>query len=92
VELVVESDVRVRDGFSSLVGVDDLLPHIAAAQKHMPGVRLSREGAVRTCQGTFLCNWTATAGDGPPIAAGTTVFELSQDARLGAVTGFWSEG
>ncbi len=89
-EAIAEPDVRVRDRFTSLVGVTELLPHIGTAQQHMPGVRLERRGEVRTCQGMALAGWVATGPDGSEAAAGTSVFELSPDGKLAVVTGFWN--
>jgi uncharacterized protein YndB with AHSA1/START domain len=88
-EGVAERDVRVQDRFTSLVGLDDLVPHIGAAQQHMPGIRLERRGDVRVCQGTAVADWVALAGDGRQVGAGMNVCELSADGRLASVTGFW---
>ena len=88
---VAEPDVRMRDRFTSLVGLDDLVPHIGAAQQHMPGIRLERRGAVRLCQGTAVSDWAAVAADGRDVGTGTNVYQFSQDGRLAAVTGFWNQ-
>jgi hypothetical protein len=86
---VAEPEVRVRDRFTSLRGLDELVSHITAAQQHMPGIRLERRGEVRTCQGTGLAEWAAVASDGREVGTGTTVFELGPDGRLVSVTGLW---
>jgi len=88
-EAIVVPGVRVRDRFTSLAGVDELVPHITAAQQHMPGVRLERRGAVRVCQGTGLADWSAVAADGREVGTGTNVYEFGPDGRLAAVTGLW---
>ncbi|HUF46771.1 MAG TPA: SRPBCC domain-containing protein [Vicinamibacterales bacterium] len=90
IERVAEPDVQVKDRFSSLSGVADLLPHIEASQQHMPGVRLERSGEVRACQGVAICDWTARGGGGQPKATGTTVFDIGPDGRIRTVTGFWT--
>jgi uncharacterized protein YndB with AHSA1/START domain len=82
--------VLVRDRFSNLHGLGDLLPHIAAAQRFMPGVRLERTGKVRHCQGVVLADWTAAAG-GRPRGRGTNVFGCDPSGRIEWVTGFWGE-
>ena len=82
-------DVRFRDRYSTLDGTDDVLAHIAAAQKFMPGVRLTREGAARQCQGMALVDWTAAVND-QPRGKGTNCFAFDADGRIVAVTGFWS--
>lgn len=80
-----------RDRFSCTSGPDDLAEHIGAAQFHMPGVRLRRDGAVRQCQGVALTDWVAQGPDGATRGRGTNVFELAPDGRLAGVTGFWAE-
>lgn len=80
--------VQFRDRYSTLDGMDDLLAHVTAAQKFMPGVRLEREGDVRQCQGRAFCNWNASAS-GKAMGAGTTFFSLDSEGRIESVTGFW---
>jgi uncharacterized protein YndB with AHSA1/START domain len=87
---VVAPRVEFRDRFSVVTGLDDLVPHIAAAQRFMPGLRLVREGPVRQCHGTVLADWVALAQDGARKAEGTNVFTLDADNRIDRVTGFWS--
>ena len=87
---VADRDLRFQDRFSSTSGLDDLLPHITAAQFHMPGVRLQRLGDVRHCQGTALVEWKATGPDGQERARGTNVFVLGASGRIQSVTGFWA--
>jgi len=88
---VAEPGVVFRDRFSLVAGMDDLMPHLTAAQQFMPGLQLVRRGDVRQCQGTLLADWVARAADGREVAAGTNVFVLSPDGRLAAVTGFWNQ-
>ena len=57
---IATSGVKFRDRFSMTDGVEDLVPHIGAAQRFMPGFALTRDGDVRHCQGTALADW------GPP--------------------------
>ena len=78
------------DQYSMISGIDDLLPHIAASQRFMPGLRLQRIGDVRRCRDAALVEWTATSADGQPRGSGSNVFELDQSNRLTAVTGFWN--
>ena len=86
---VADRDLRFQDRFSSTAGLDDLLPHIAAAQFHMPGLRMQRVGDVRHCQGTALVDWIATGPDGQERARGSNVFVLGLSGRIQSVTGFW---
>ena len=84
--------VTVRDAFSNLTGIVDLLPHLAAARRFMPGVTLKRIGEVRQCQGTALADWVATAADGAERSRGTNVFVFGPTGKIEEVTGFWSAG
>jgi uncharacterized protein YndB with AHSA1/START domain len=88
---VAAAEVVFHDRFGNTAGVADLLPHIAAAQKFMPGFRMRREGDVRHCQGTVLANWVAVGPDGQPRARGTNVFQLEPSGKIRSVTGFWDQ-
>jgi uncharacterized protein YndB with AHSA1/START domain len=87
---IASSGVRMKDRFSSVEGLDELMPHISAAQRFMPGLRLSRQGDARQCQGTVLADWTAAGADAQPRGRGTNVFVLGPDGLIEAVTGFWA--
>ena len=87
---VASPDVRFRDRFSLVDGLGDLLPHLAASRRFMPGLRLKRVGDVRHCQGTALADWVAVAPDGQERGRGTNAFAFDADGRIEAVTGFWS--
>ena len=82
-------DVQFRDRFSLLDGAADVLPHITAAQRFMPGMTLTRDGDIRHCQGMVLADWIATGPDGQPRGRGTNVFTIGGDGKITAVTGFW---
>jgi hypothetical protein len=71
------------------VDADDLLAHITAAQIHMPGIRLERDGDVSHCQGMAFCSWSANK-DGAKAGSGTTFFAFDAEGRIYSVTGFWS--
>jgi uncharacterized protein YndB with AHSA1/START domain len=90
-EKIAVPDVRFRDQYGLTDGLADLMPHITAALKFMPGVRLRRKGDVRHCQGTVLCDWKVTMPDGTERASGTNVFTLAPDGRIESVTGFWGK-
>jgi len=76
--------VTYRDRYSMLEGFEDLLPHVAAAQRFMPGIRMTRAGEIRHCQGMVIADWSAGT------MSGTNVFQLGPDRKIAAVTGFWS--
>jgi len=87
---IAAPDVRFRDRFSLVAGMSDLLPHLAATHRFMPGFRLQRSGEVRHCQATALADWVAVGPDGQERGRGTNVFTLGADGRIEAVTGFWA--
>jgi uncharacterized protein YndB with AHSA1/START domain len=86
---IAASHVRFRDRFSAIEGSDDLLAHLAAAQRFMPGMRMSRESEVRHCQGMVLADWIARASDGAERGRGTNVFVFA-NGKIESVTGFWT--
>src|SRR2546430_7530896 len=56
---LAQADVRFRDRFSNIDGLTELMPHISASQRFMPGIRMQRRGDVRQCQGTAVADWVA---------------------------------
>jgi uncharacterized protein YndB with AHSA1/START domain len=86
---IAADGVRFRDRFSMLDGIADLVPHIGAAQRFMPDMRIRRKGDVRHCQGTLLVDWIAVSGQGEERGGGTNVFTLRGDGKIEAVSGFW---
>ena len=87
---IAASGVRFRDQFSLIDGLADLRPHLAAVHKFMPGMRITRDGSVRHCQGTVLANWVARGADGQERGRGTNVFVFGPAGDIQNVTGFWS--
>ena len=86
---VAVPSIQFHDQFSCVDGLSELLPHIAAAQRFMPGLKLAREGNVRQCQGTVLADWKAVGADGQPRGQGTNVFNMAPDGRIQTATGLW---
>jgi uncharacterized protein YndB with AHSA1/START domain len=86
---VAASDVRFKDRFSAIDGVPDLVIHLGAAQRFMPGLELRREGDVRHCQGMVLADWVARTADGQERARGMNVFLIGAQGLFESVTGFW---
>jgi uncharacterized protein YndB with AHSA1/START domain len=86
---IATDEVSFRDAFSCTLGIDDLAAHLGAAQVHMPGVALKRQGDVRQCQGTALVDWVARGPDGEARGRGTNVFDLAPDGRIAQVVGIW---
>jgi hypothetical protein len=87
---IADVSVRFRDRYGLTEGLADLLPHIAAAQRFMPGIRLRRRGDVRHCQGTVLADWVVVTADGQERGSGMNVFVLDAAGRIVSVTGFWA--
>jgi uncharacterized protein YndB with AHSA1/START domain len=87
---IAAADVEMRDRFSAIDGIDDLLAHLNAVQRFMPGVTIVRQGGLRHCQGSVLAEWIA-AKDGAQFASGSNLFVIDGDHRLRSVTGFWKE-
>ena len=87
---VAAPTVAFRDAFSNLTGIADLLPHLTAARKFMPGISLKRIGDVRHCQGTALADWAALAADGTERSRGTNVFVFGPTGKIESVTGLWA--
>ena len=87
---VATSELRFQDRFSNLDGAEDVLAHLTAVQRFMPGITLKRAGDVRHCQGMVLADWTATGLDGTERGKGTNVFVFAPSGRIEWVTGFWS--
>ncbi|HUL76943.1 MAG TPA: SRPBCC domain-containing protein [Vicinamibacteria bacterium] len=89
-EAIAVEALVFRDPHSCTEGYEDLVAHIAGAQRFMPGVVLERQGEARQCQGTALVDWAVKGANGAVSARGTNVFELAPDGRISRVTGIWS--
>lgn len=83
---VVIPTVRFRDRYSSLDGMDDLMAHVGASMRFMPGIGLARRGNIRHCQGTVLAEWSATNRDGKELMAGTSVFVMNAEGKIESAT------
>lgn len=86
---IASTHICMRDQFSAIDGIGDLLEHVAAARRFMPGVRMLRDGQVSHCQGMAIADWTLKSADGQEPGSGTNVFELDMDGTINSVTGFW---
>jgi uncharacterized protein YndB with AHSA1/START domain len=87
-ELAVDALV-FHDAWSATTGRDELVQHIGAAQFHMPGVVLTRDGDVHACQGVAVVRWVIRGADGAERGRGANVFEFAPDGRIRKVTGLW---
>lgn len=82
--------IQFRDRFSMLDGLAELLPHVAAAQRFMPGIRLERKGNIRHSHGMVPADWSARGSDGQERMSGASVLQFGADRKLTAVTSFRS--
>jgi uncharacterized protein YndB with AHSA1/START domain len=87
---LVAPNVQFRDRYSAIDGLQELMPHIAASQRFMPGMELRRKGSVRHCQGLVLADWVAVRTTGQEMGSGTNLFAFEPGGRITAVTGFWN--
>ncbi len=87
---IAAPQVGFRDRYSLVDGLPDLLPHLAAVHRFMPGMVLRREGDVRHCQGVVLADWVARGTDGRERGRGTNVFTFDPRGRIVSVVGFWA--
>jgi uncharacterized protein YndB with AHSA1/START domain len=85
---IAEPGIRFHDRYSNINGLDELLPHIAAAQRFMPGMRMTRAGDVRHCQGTVLADFSVAGPGGVVRGRGTNVFVFGPTAMIESATGF----
>jgi uncharacterized protein YndB with AHSA1/START domain len=87
---VSTTDVGLRDRFSLIDGLDDLVAHTAAYQRFFPGIRFERRGEIRHCQGVVLADWVTHGDEGTARLNGTCCFTFNTDNQIEAVINFIS--
>jgi uncharacterized protein YndB with AHSA1/START domain len=87
---VSSNDIGLRDRFSLIDGLDDLVAHTAAYQRFFPGIRFERRGDIRHCQGVVLADWLTQADEGTARLNGTCCFTFNTDNQIEAVINFIS--
>jgi uncharacterized protein YndB with AHSA1/START domain len=85
---VSSHDVGLRDRFSLIDGLDDLVAHTAAYQRFFPGIRFERRGEIRHCQGVVLADWVTRGDDGTASLKGTCCFTFNTQNQIEAVINF----
>ena len=90
VRRTVAATISMRDQFSAIDGLPDLIEHLATIHRFMPGMRITREGTIRQCQGMVLADWIAKGATGEEQSAGRQCLRLHTRRPLESVTGFWS--
>jgi uncharacterized protein YndB with AHSA1/START domain len=83
----VSADVRFRDGHGDVYGLDELVNHVGAVLRFMPGIKLEMRGTVRRSHDVALADWAAVAPDGRAALSGTNVFRFAADGRICDVIG-----
>ena len=84
---IAAADLVFHDRYSNTDSLAELLPHVAAAQQYMPGIRMRRNGNVRHCQGTVLSDFLIVGPDGKQLGSGTNVFVFGADGLIESATG-----
>lgn len=88
-EPLVSEDFSFRDTFACVQGTGEFAAYLEAARDHGMALLIERDGPVRHCQGTAVCDWLVRQGDGAVFLRGTNVANLAPDGRLADVCGFW---
>jgi len=87
---VSSDDIGLRDRFSLIDGLDDLVAHTAAYQRFFPGIRFERRGEIRHCQGVVLADWLTHTDEGTARLNGTCCFTFNTDNQIEAAINFIS--
>ncbi|HSM37308.1 MAG TPA: SRPBCC domain-containing protein [Longimicrobiales bacterium] len=91
-EECVCDDVVFRDAMGYTTGVDDLIGHISAALRFMPGVRLEARGEPARTHEVAVFGWRMVGPEGAELAVGDNVARLAGDGRFREVVGVRREG
>lgn len=84
---VVTADVRFRDAHGDVYGVDELVSHVGATHRFMPGLTLEARGKLRRAHDVALVDWVAVSPDGTAAMQGTNVVHFAADGRIREVIG-----
>jgi len=84
---IVTPEITFRDAFGCAVGLDELVTHVAAVQRFMPGIVLRASGKLRHVHDTALIDWTAGKSDGSSAMTGTNVIRFTADGKIADVVG-----
>jgi uncharacterized protein YndB with AHSA1/START domain len=83
----VAPDVRFRDPNGDVYDLDELVIHIGAALRFMPGVKLEPRGKPRRVHDVALVDWAAVKPDGATAMTGTNVVRFASDGKITEVVG-----
>ena len=85
---ITTPEIEFYDRYSTLCGYEDLMAHITASQRFMPGIALQRKGGVIHSQGHLLAGWAAVSPEGKELMRGNNTYSLAADGRIESVVGF----
>lgn len=88
---VITDDFVFTDRMACLSGPEEFAAHLEAARRHGAAPVIEREGTVRHCQGTAVCDWIAKNPDGSIFLRGSNVADIAPDGRLRRVVGLWDQ-
>jgi uncharacterized protein YndB with AHSA1/START domain len=83
----VRDDVVFRDAMGYTTGIDDLVGHISAALRFMPGVRLEARGEPARTHEVAVFGWRMVGPEGAELAVGDNIARLAGDGRFREVVG-----
>ena len=86
----VTDDVVFRDAMGFTTGIDDLIGHISAALRFMPGVRLEAVGTPRRVHEVAVFDWRMMGPEDAVLAEGIDIARLAPDGRFREVVGIRS--
>lgn len=90
-ESACDAPVVFADRMGSASGCEAICDYIGAAQRFLPGARLTRCGPVELVLDRGRFAWEAVAGDGRGLGRGVHFVELTGSGRLRRLTGFWDQ-
>jgi hypothetical protein len=86
-EGVVTADVRFRDAHGDVYGFEELVSHVGAVLRFMPGMKLEARGKLRRTHEVSLVDWAAATPDGTAAMTGTNMMRFAADGRITEVVG-----
>ena len=82
---IVTDDVRFRDGNGDSYGLDELVEHVTAVRRFMPGVRLEPRGVPRRSHDVAIADWAIVDPAGAVRQTGSNVVRFASDGRIADV-------
>ena len=70
-----------------MYGFDELVSHVGAVLRFMPGITLKARGKLRRTHDIALVDWAAVTPDGTAAMQGTNLVRFAADGRITEVVG-----